>query len=401
MHPRARRFTTAVALAIPFVACSSATETKPESRPGDGVVLPDGTVFTRHALLEAVSACVLQNARELETRAGAFATAAAAAKREPTQRPAAQAAWREVTSVLQRLEPMQIGPAAPATQPGGVGLRDEIYVWPLTSTCTTDGYLVASTYETRPRDVLASGRGLGAAEYLLFSESAATTCAAGTETHVAWATLDAQTIAARRAAYASFVADDVAAWSTKLVEAWDPAQGDFTRELTSAGDGSRTFTQDRIAINAVSDALFYVEWATKDLKLGRPAGVTQCDAATCPAEVESPFAGRSLQHVRDNLVGLRMIFTGCGEDAKGLGFDDFLVAVGQADVAATIDRDIVAAIAAIDALGDRDLAVAVTSDLPAVLAAHQALKQVTNVLRTDFVTLLDLELPKRVEGDND
>lgn len=374
-----------------------------EGRAGDGAELPDGTIFTRRALLEAVGACVLDNTRAFETTAQALDAAAAAAALDPTKLPEAQAAWRAAIDQWQKLELMQIGPAASSTQPGGTDLRDSIYAWPLTSPCAIDGHLVAQTYASAPNDVLITGRGLGAAEYLLFHDAAENSCttvdpinSSGT-----WAALDAPTRATRRAAYSAFLTKDIAARATALFAAWDPAQGNFLSELAGAGDGSKTFTKDRIALNASSDALFYIDWATKDLKVGKPAGVTQCDAATCPEAVESIFARRSKAHVRNNLLGLRMIFTGCGEDGKGLGFDDFLYAVGEGDLGASINADIALAIGAVDAIEEEDLAAAIAADHPSVLAVHHALKQITSVMRSDFVTILDLELPKRVEGDND
>jgi predicted lipoprotein len=383
--------------------CDGADPAPPPSTDGEGVQLHDGTVFTRRALLEAVGTCVLENARDFELRAQALDAAAAAASVDPGKRIEAQATWREAADRWQKLELLQIGPAAAGTQPGGADLRDAIYAWPLASACTVDAHIVAETWVAAPDDVLINARGLAAAEYLLFHDAPANACAADDpiNTGGAWSALDDATLSARRAEYATFVAADLAEQATALVRAWDPAQGNFLGELAGAGDGSKTFTRQSIALNASSDALFYVDWATKDLKVGRPAGITQCDAAVCPEAVESLFAHRSKEHVRNNLLGLRMLFTGCGEDAKSLGFDDFLYAVGQGDLGASIYRDIVAALAAADAIDEADLAQAVATDHASVVALHGSLKRITDVLRTDLVTLLDLELPKRVEGDND
>lgn len=392
-------------VALVAYGCSDGpAETVPEDRPGEGVELPDGTIFTRRALLEAVGTCVLSNARTFEERAAALDAAAAAAATDPTKLEDARQAWRDAIDVWQRLEVMQIGPAASSTQPGGVDLRDSVYAWPLTSPCVIDGHLVSETYaSSQTDDVLINGRGLGAAEYLLFHDGEGNACAADHElnTNGSWAALDASTRTARRAAYSAFVAKDIATWSSALVRAWDPQDGDFLGELAKAGDTSKTFTRDRIALNASSDALFYIEWATKDLKVGRPAGITQCASATCPDAVESPFAKRSKVHVRNNLVGLRMLFTGCGEDGAGLGFDDFLYSVGQEALGQEIDGSIVSAIAAVDAIEEEDLPEAIVTDSASVSSVHQSLKRISDLFRTDFVTILDLELPKRVEGDND
>ena len=82
-------------------------------------------------------------------------------------------------------------------------------------------------------------------------------------------------------------------------------------------------------INAVSDAMFYLEADVKDHKLGQPAGLSNCTTTTCPEALESHWAHRSKEHVRSNLVGFRKLFVGCGEGDAGLGFEDYLIAVGS------------------------------------------------------------------------
>ena len=61
---------------------------------------------------------------------------------------AAQDAWQAAMGVWQRLEVMQIGPAAPASSAiAGGNMRDEIYSWPTVDTCSVDRRLVAEDYE--------------------------------------------------------------------------------------------------------------------------------------------------------------------------------------------------------------------------------------------------------------
>jgi hypothetical protein len=52
-------------------------------------------------------------------------------------------------------------------------------------------------------------------------------------------------------------------------------------------------------LNALTDALFYLEDATKDMKLGIPAGITGCSDDVCPALVEAPYASRSKEHIAE------------------------------------------------------------------------------------------------------
>lgn len=92
---------------------------------------------------------------------------------------------------------------------------------------------------------------------------------------------------------------------------------------------------------------------------------------------------------------------GCGEQNSGLGFDDMLAAVGQDQMAREMADGITAAIAAADAVQGDDLAAALTSQRPQVDALYTAVKAVTDRLKTDFMSVLDLEIPRRIEGDND
>jgi uncharacterized protein len=379
-----------------------------DTLPGEGVELPSGEVFTRRALLDSAASCIESKLGELAQRSAAFELVTADAFDDPSARDASQRAWRELMEVTQQLEVMQIGPAASPTDPGGLGLRDAIYAWPLLSTCTIDEHLVAETYAAaNPDEILVNARGLGAAEYLLFHEGDEHGCGVGHELDAtgAWSELGTDELARRRAVYAAFVAREVAVTARDLQQRWSAG---FGSELRDAGRGSRTYTRERNALNALSDALFYVEWASKDLKLAGPTGLVGCDSATCPELVESRYAGASKQHLRNNLLGFRQRFTGCsvGDQAddraqSGLGFDDFLHAVGEPDLGLRIDEAVLEALAALDAIEEDDLAEALTRDLPSVVAAHAAHKRITDMLRTDFVAILEVELPKRVEGDND
>src|SRR5690606_37139077 len=110
--------------------------------------------------------------------------------------------------------------------------------------------------------------------------------------------------------------------------------------------------------------------------------------------------GASADHLRANLEGFRALFQGCGENASGLGFDDWLTQVGGGELAAQMTEDLDHAESAVDAI-DVNLELAVVSEPAKVQAAYEAVKLITDELKTQFVTLLNLELPKTVEGDND
>lgn len=393
-----------LALAVSALLCLAAckeSEKKPDA--GNG---PDATAASRQALLVATSVCVQQTAREFLTSAQALETAAAAWAAEPeaTTRDAARTAFQDAMDRWQVAEVMQVGPAAPTGAPGGAELRDNIYSWPLVSRCAVEEQLVSRGYESATfSNTLVSRRGLAALEYLLFYEGSDTACQS-TSPIVAqgtWAALSQQEREARKRAYAAVVATGVRARAQQLVDAWDAAQGGFSRTLETAGPGNAVFPTSQAALNAVSDALFYLENESKDMKLARPLGLQDCATASCPELLESPFARRAKANLRANLVGFRRITQGCGPGFEGVGFDDLLVDSGAEALATRSREQMVAAAAAIDALPGEDLAGPLAQDKASVRAIYDALKGVTDLLKTELVGVLDLELPESVEGDND
>ena len=360
----------------------------------------------RAEVLAAVSQCMLSTYQAGHAAVLSLRDAAQAAKADPTaeKRAAAETAWSSAMEIWQQAEVMQIGPAASVALPGGKNLRDEIYSWPLTGRCLVEQQLVSKSYEASTfSTALVNLRGLDAAEYLLFYKADDNACAANATINSGgtWAALGAAEITARKAAYAAVVADDIVVSATKLLDAWEPAKGNFVAQLETAGRGSATWSTDLSAVNAVSDALFYIEKQVKDMKLGRPLGLLECASATCPEALESRYAHRSKQHIRNNLVGFSKLFGGCDAAGEGKGLEDLLSASGASDLAQRVANALSGAVAAVDAIEEDDLEEALAKDYASVKALHEAIKVLTDLLKNELVIVLGVELPKTVDGDND
>ena len=360
-------------------------------------------VSTREAVLRGVGECTSVQAKLFATQADTFEQKANALALSPTDeaRKEAQNAWTGAIDEWQKLEVMQYGPEAIKTQPGGLDLRGPIYAWPLFNRCLIEQQLVSKVYETGFSSLLVNSRGLGAAEFLLFYGGSDNVCGSTAAINIdgTWSTISAGELASRRAGYINTIATNIPSLAHTLSAAWDPAQGNFVNELAQAGRGSATYKTDQFAFGALNDALFYVESDVKDMKVARPLGIANCENETCPEGIESPFAKRGKQHLVNNLAGFRMVFFGCA--ANGNSIDELLVAVGASNIANNVKAALDEADAAIAALKSPDLQTALTEENGQFRAVHEALKKLTNILRTEFVTVLDLELPKRIEGDND
>lgn len=321
-------------------------------------------------------------------------------------REAVQQAWAEAIDVWQRAEMFQVGPAAAmGTSPGAEDLRDQIYSWPIVNPCRVDQEIVEESF-TDPQafaDEPVNVRGLDAMEYLLFFEGTDNACAPNSTINSdgSWDALDEAELQSRRAEYAHTVAIDLKNHATELREAWDPEGGNFVAELATAGSGSTTFATSQEALNAVSNGMFYLDKETKDMKLAQPAGLVDCVEDVCPDQRESPFADRSLTHVRNNLVGFAQLYHGGeADDGEALGFDDLLRGLGATDLADDMSGRIADAIATVDGV-ESTMAEALASNPQDIVDVYDAVKNVTDLYKSQFFDVLDLEVPQRGEGDND
>ena len=315
----------------------------------------------------------------------------------------ARAAWRTTMSVWQRAEVYQAGPAgASGHVKGGLDLRDEIYSWPLSNSCRVDQETLESAFADPASLALETinVRGLDAIEYLLFNETIEHTCPAGLTLDTTWPGRLSE-IPQLRADYAAALTVEVAATATTLLAAWETSSGAFVDELRLAGRGSIVYPTTHSALNAVSDALFYLDTFAKDLKRAIPAGISDCTSGSCPEQLESLWATHSKENIVANLGGAQALFLGAPVGEDGYGFDDLLVSLDETELSETMSADLAETVAAANAIEEVTLKEALSVDQDSVVALHDALKDFTTNLKTQFVAVMELQLPQRAEGDND
>jgi predicted lipoprotein len=374
------------------------------SCPGPKKPTPEGPARTEY--LTAFADCAVTSTTQFEAAATQLNVATQAWAQSPSAQTQAdaRAAFQVAMDAWQVLEVMGDGPAADRSVAGGQDLRNDIYSWPLVSRCGVEEVIVSKGYEAPDfGTLLINKRGLAALEYLMFYEGADTACAA-TSTIVSsgsWAALSAGERDSRKQAYAARAAGHVLEKATALKAAWDPASGNFHKTLTNPGSDNAVYPTTQKALNAVSDALFYVEGEVKDMKLAPPLALRDCSKDVCPELLESTYAKRSRRNIEQNFEGFRRLMFGCEANHEGKGFDELLLSLSAQDHVDRLRAADAQVTAALAAIAPAELDVTLTTDKPKVRALYDANKALTDLLKTEFSTVLDLELPMSLEGDND
>jgi len=294
---------------------------------------------------------------------------------------------------------LMVGPAAMDHEK----LRNQIYAWPLLSPCELDRDTASQWANPASYDVsaeLVNARSLTAIEYLLYPTTTDHACVTAP---TGWDTLAAN-LPRARCRLALAIATDVAAKGAELRTAWRADGGNYVGELANAGTPASKLKSAQEGVNRISDGMFFVDKILKDMKLAESAGIAinscQTVQTPCEREVELRFSDRATFALRINLKALREGLTGMTPTKDGPSFDDFMRALGQPELADRMVMKLDAAIASANALPDSFLT-ALNTDYTRVVATHAAVREFTDDLKSQFLTVLALEIPDDVATDND
>lgn len=297
-------------------------------------------------------------------------------------------------AVMQQLDAMQFGPMAEA--------RDDFYIWPSNSICRVDEQVA-----TAPNAVLSSvdpaRRGLTAVEYLLFESDVAAQCLA-LDSVDTWVNTTVTNVTERteaRCDFAKRIVDDLELKAATL------------KANQTAYDFSEAFDTLQGGANHISNALFYIDTQTKDVKIKAPLPQSSNDDFDA-GKLESQFANVSKENIENNLLAAKEIIQA--------GIDDYLAVKGEQSLATNmvaaidgalaniteIDGTLDAAITAADTtvsdcinLGSDGSYDSNSTDLEAYCALQWNIKTFTDLLKDDFVVALRFSTPATADGDND
>lgn len=310
----------------------------------------------------------------------------------------AQTQWRTAMNIWQQAELMQLGPLL---EDDGL-LRNKIYSWPNVNSCGVDYDVVffnESTVNSQPYNITlrtASRKGLDALEYLLFNENLAHSCET-MAAPVGWSNFTDTERKIARCNYAVEVAKDIVTNADSLLAQWNGSEG-YAQRLQQAGSTGSTITTDHEAVNRLSDAMFYFDTFTKDIKLAIPVGLSpnSCGSSACAEDVESPYSKHSLTNIKNNILAFEKLFTG----SSGVGFSDYLIDVGDTNTATKMQANITKVLTTIDQISTT-LSSTLENSPEQAEQIHTEVKSITDQLKADFITSLALELPATSAGDND
>lgn len=330
---------------------------------------------------------------------------------EANARSAAQATWKTAMDAWQTTTLHELGPI----QANNNALRNRISSYTRGSTLSTCGVDQAVVQANSNPDFnlssrSANQRGLGAVEYLLFSDNLAHSCPSQITETADWDTRPETERKQLRCAYAQILAGDINAAAEKVVEAW----------LIDADNYRSQFINPAALddnLKALSDGLFYLDTDTKDAKLGIPLGISAaCSQSSCPEVIESPFAEYSLNNISQNLQSFLTLLQG----GSGLGFDDIIAQAGVPEVTELMRQNTATAISEIDTMSSslRQQAEGIANEEDAQTCLDAAntpdsqrsipacnlygyLRRVTDTLKVGFVAAVDIDLPDRAQSDND
>ncbi len=321
----------------------------------------------------------------------------------------AKDSWKATMAVAQAAEMLAIGPATD----NGSAFRKKIlsYSEGALNSCGVDEMAVlAGRDELDVSQRATNQRGLGGIEYLLFNESLDHTCPPQAATTADWNSLDDTIRVQNRCKAALAVAEDVASAAVQLRDAWLQTDGDFRSQYISESNVGNS-------LQMTTDAIFYVDTGVKDKKLGIPLGINDaCSAFSCPGSVESPYSETSFVNIKNNVETFLEVFQG----ASGSGFDDFISEEGYPEVSQRIVTNAQAVISAIDevstsvidqvnSINDSEdesqcnnaFANPENADPLSACSIYGLIKRITDDLKIDFVTIVNVNLPSGAQSDND
>ncbi len=351
-------------------------------------------------------------AQEFSSDTGSLATycGSVGTEDESSDHQVARSDWISLMDAVQKTEMHVVGPALSNDE--ALQNRVHSYSAGTLATCALDQAVIIANGDEdfQVANRAFNQRGMGAIEYLLFNANLEHSCSSQIDLTASWNDLPEATRKDQRCDLALKLAKDVSAASDLIVDQWTAGDEAYRSEFLAEANLGDNFQM-------LSDGLFYFETFTKSQKLMIPLGLNdKCSSQTCPSLIESPYSETSLRNIRTNSAEFLRIFNG----DSGLGFDDLIINEEHSDIAARFQsqladidnklaqisvslKDQVAQVGAdaSDSICVNGFANPDTESSIEACSLSGLLKRVTDDLKIEFVAIVGVALPGRVQSDND
>jgi predicted lipoprotein len=202
--------------------------------------------------------------------------------------------------------PYEFGPAE------AIYLRSSVNTYP-TNKSEINSNIGSGTYDFNSISSV-DAKGLPALDYLLYG------LAETDEAILAFYTTDSN--ASKYKQYILDLVADINARVSTVYEGWIETGGNYISAFVSK-TGNDVGSSSGILVNSMNQ---YYERDLRDLKIGYPVGIRSL-GVPLPNYCEALYSKNSIALANESLIAMQNLFLGFS-DENGIGFDDYLVAVG-------------------------------------------------------------------------
>lgn len=326
---------------------------------------------------------ILATYKDLAQTSAALSAAVEDLAANPTQEKLdkAQAAWRAARVPWESSEAFLFGPV------DSLGIDPMIDTWPLNK-LDLDRVLASNRDLTRDfiRALGTNLQGFHTLEYLLFGDGKTTNTKA------------ASTLTKKELDYAKASAALLAEYTGKLAFAWtnnydpeNPTAPGYIVMISQPSDSNQFYSSERAVMEEFVQGMMGILDEVANGKMSDPLGANI--GAANMALVESPFSWNSLNDFTNNIRSVYSIYTGHYRQVQGPGVRD-LVARVDANLAARVEQDILAAMQLIQAIrpaggGDFGQAIFQADGRARTQKAIDALNALRGVMESEVLPTID------------
>ncbi|MCW3125298.1 MAG: hypothetical protein JWO03_956 [Bacteroidetes bacterium] len=333
-----------------------------------GCKKPDTTatiVTEQQVLTDFAGKLANPNYQDIQSKANDLNTAVVAFNSNATDAnlATAQSAWRTTRAAWESCEGYLFGP-----------VEDDNYdpsmdTWPLDKTQLDS--LLASSNALTVSDIDAlpeSLKGFHAIEYVIFGVG-------GTKT--------AAQVTPRQKLYLASLTQSLYNTTTALRNSWDPAQGNFTAQVTTAGSGSVRFTTKKAAFVAITTAMSGICDEVANGKMEEPLNASGGPDSTLD---ESSFSHNSTTDFTNNIKGVLNAYTCQYNGTTGASLHN-LIAQKNTSLDNRITSKINAAVAAFGTI-NVNYEIAIYTQRTQIIAVQQAINDLKDILDDELTPFI-------------